>query len=118
MANTVAVLLDAAEHHPDLAELLTAWASTGRIDATASRIGRGIRDKHLRRARILLGNATQLYRQARRFESIVWPRWRNLSTPPETATALHRELFLARRGAPFPDSIRQFERIFRHTWAE
>ena len=116
--NPIETLLDAADGCPPLASLLTQWATTGRTDITASRIGRGIRNRHLAKARAIVGNATELYHQARRFESIVWPRWRTLSAPPETATALHRELFLARRGAPFPDSIRQYERIFRHSPGE
>ena len=112
--NHLATLLDAAADHPALGAEIRDWANTGRTDITAARLGRAIRDRHLIQARAMVGSTTELFHAARRFEAIVWPRWLRLADPPETASALHCVLFHARQGAEFPDSIRQYERIFRH----
>jgi hypothetical protein len=114
----LSIILDAATQHPALAAVVRDWANTGRTDITAARLGRAIRDRHLIQARAMVGSTPELFHAARRFESIVWPRWRRLADPPDSANALHRILFHARQGAEFPDSIRQYERIFRHTRPE
>jgi hypothetical protein len=88
------------------------WNQATRM--TPCKVANGIRDKHLACARELVTSSSELFRQARRFESIVWPRWRMLDMPPENANALHRSLFLARKAGKFPDSIRQLTRVTGH----
>lgn len=104
-------ILDAATRDPSLERLVNQWLRTGRHGITIGRLGRELRDRHLRKARALVETTTELFISARRFESAVWPRWCQLPEPPAAATALHRELWAARRGAEFPDSLRQYERI-------
>lgn len=109
--NAEQAILDAAARDPAMRAVVEAWLRVGRITTTPGRLGRELRDRHLRRARALVETTTTLFISARRFESAVWPRWRHLPEPPTAATALHRELWAARKGAEFPDSLRQYERI-------
>lgn len=93
-------------------QLGSSWTEASGI--TARQVARGIRDRHIRRARGMVSSTQELFRQANRFESIVWPRWRLLDSPPETASALHEALFLARKSCEFPGTIRQLNRILGH----
>ena len=88
------------------------WSQATRM--TPCKVATGIRDKHLAHARALVTTSSELFRQARRFESIVWPRWKMLDIPPENASALHHALFLARKAGKFPESIRQLNRVTGH----
>ena len=77
-------------------------------------VARAIRDNHLRHAADLLGgDPNELHRQAGRFESAIWPRWKRSGPPPE-AGLVNLLLYQARQAAPLPGSLRQFQRIVGH----
>ena len=77
-------------------------------------VSRAIRDNHLRHAADLLGgDPNELHRQAARFESAIWPRWKRSGPPPE-AGLVNLLLYQARQAAPLPGSLRQFQRIVGH----
>ena len=57
------------------------------------------------------GRCVQLESEIRRFEALVWPRWRDRETPPEGCSALRHLLFEARRLGPLPSTARQLWNI-------
>ena len=74
---------------------------------------RRARDEFLREAHGLMsgtpwGKCVALEAEIRKFETLVWPRWRR-ETPPEGCSALRRHLFEARRLGPLPSTA-------RHLW--
>ena len=74
------------------------------------------RNYFLRNAAAILGEsdfrtATALQRQASRFESDIWPRWRHLAQPPATASPLQRELWFARKAWRIPGTPQQISNI-------
>lgn len=64
-------------------------------------------------ARLADVDAVGLHHLCQRFESTVWPRWKSMEYPPDTAGQLHRLLFQARQYGPFPDSVRQYFTILK-----
>lgn len=72
--------------------------------------------RHLRRASELLADepgspSAALARQVGKFESDIWPRWRDLVEPPAGSSELRRELFAARKLGRVPMSARQLLEI-------
>jgi hypothetical protein len=50
--------------------------------------------------------------EVRRFQAVLWPRWRDLEAPPAGASRLRSALFhAARSGVEVPESARQLHRI-------
>lgn len=86
-------------------------------DAGYTRLCEAHRNHHLRTAASLLGEgrswkrSEKLAQAAARFESITWPRWRDLERPPESASPLQVALFHARRWRKFPRSVMQFHNL-------
>lgn len=78
---------------------------------------RARRNQHLRAALALVdgGYSWQrclaLAKEISRFESDLWPRWRDLPDPPDGASALRQALFHARREGALPTSPRQLSNI-------
>lgn len=57
--------------------------------------------------------AERLAREIRDFQSRLWPRWRGNPNPPQGASALRSELFVARTYHALPESPRQLYEILR-----
>jgi hypothetical protein len=57
------------------------------------------------------GRCKELQKEISTFLAILWPRWREMSIPPEGTSELRACLFHARRAGKFPDSHRQFVNI-------
>jgi hypothetical protein len=100
---------------PDLHQALDRWAA-GESWQTAFMPRRtyrnAIRDRHLARVSELVdGDVAEVHRLANVFATRIWPRWRNLEQPPETAGLINATLFLARKAATLPDSRKQIKRI-------
>ncbi|HPE80185.1 MAG TPA: hypothetical protein PKZ35_09260 [Gammaproteobacteria bacterium] len=55
--------------------------------------------------------AVALAAEVARFQSIIWPRWRELEVPPAIASELRRHLFDAHRCGAVPTSPEQLHRI-------
>lgn len=50
--------------------------------------------------------SVRLAAEISRFETDIWPRWRDLDAPPAGASSLRRSLFHARRLGPLPSTAR------------
>ena len=78
------------------------------LPTTAIKVRQSSRDYWLCVASDLLGGdapaerARLLYVACHRFESQVWPRWKNFSSAPDGAAELSGCLHLARRAGEFP----------------
>ncbi len=86
------------------------------IETARTRYLRHRRDAHLLTAwRLLDGKPTPraaaLADAIRRFESDIWPRWRDLEAPPASASSLGRAVWEARRCGSLPTSARQLQNI-------
>lgn len=87
------------------------------IETARTRYLRAQRDYHLRQAHGLVSGdsawsrSVVLAEEVSRFLSLVWPRWRDLSEPPEGCSDLRRHLFLAHRSGSLPESPRQLHVI-------
>lgn len=85
-------------------------------EIAATRYRRARRDDHLRRAHAMMsgptpwGRTVQLDAELRRFESRVWPQWRNLAAPPPGASELRVRLWHAARLGALP-RLRQLHAI-------
>jgi hypothetical protein len=81
----------------------------------ATRLRRRERDGFLLQALELMsagtpgGRCVELEAEIRRFEAVLWPRWRDREMPPEGGSALRSCLFRARRLGPLPTTA-------RHLW--
>ena len=103
---------------PDIDQALTRWAAgepwSAAFGMTRRQYRASQRNETLRKvARLANAGPGELHNLCRRFESTVYPRWRHLPTPPETAGQLHRLLHQARQFGPFPDSVRQYYSILK-----
>ena len=91
------------------------------LQASPDSVKKALRDALLRQAASMLketgpwDRAKALARHAIRFETSLWRRICNLSTPPEQADEMTRLLFYARRAAAFPESTQQFYNIITKT---
>ncbi|MFB1487413.1 MULTISPECIES: hypothetical protein [unclassified Thiocapsa] len=78
---------------------------------------RALRDRHLVAAHGIIGAASPwrgclaLADEIARFESVIWPRWRDLPEPPPGASLLRAELFAARQFGTLPGTPMQLSRI-------
>lgn len=101
-----------------LDEALGLVGAPGR-ERAATRWRRAQRDRHLRRALALVEGDSPwrrclaLEREIERFESVIWPRWRDRTAPPPEASRLRAELFQARRLDALPTTARQLSNIAR-----
>jgi hypothetical protein len=89
------------------------------LDRTSlARLARARRDHHLRQAAELLApdctpwpRACRLAAEIRRFESVCWPRWRDLAAVPAGTSELRKHLWhAAHTGVALPE-LRQLHRI-------
>lgn len=94
------------------------------IEVPRRRWRRACRNRHLCRALAACEGATPwlqavaLAAEVRRFETVLWPRWRALEQPPPTASTLRTHLFKAfRTGIPIPTTARQLHDIARRAGA-
>jgi len=75
------------------------------------------RDFHLQQAHRLCeggshwSRSVTLAAEVNRFESILWPRWRDREEPPEGCSGLRGHLFFARKSGELPASITGLHRI-------
>jgi hypothetical protein len=89
----------------------------------ATRLRRQQRDEFLRLAGELISagstwaRSVALAREVGTFESILWPRWRDLPSPPGTCSELRRHLFEAHKLGELPESERQLYAILKRDGA-
>lgn len=74
------------------------------------------RDFHLRQAHQLCegspwARSVTLAGEIRRYLGAIEPRWRDLDSPPPTASQLRTHLFFARKSGELPTSVRQVHLI-------
>lgn len=72
-----------------------------------------VRNCALREACELAGSPQALHDALSRFQAGKWRRWRDLDSPPESATDLEQRLWSACRHGPVPESLRHLVRIVR-----
>jgi hypothetical protein len=77
------------------------------------------RDKHLRQAAELTaagstwGKSVDLAHEVNIFEAVLWPRWRDLESPPEGCSELRRHLFEACKLGELPTTPRRLYAILK-----